>query len=117
MHEFRIRLLQALSAALRSRADLVAENLLLRRQLAVLARPSRNRPPLRGRDKLLWVLARRVCAAWRHHLVLVRPDTVVRWNHRAWKLWRGKIPAASIRTVAFDFSRRACCSGRLSSWC
>src|SRR3712207_5196343 len=36
--------------ALRSRGDLVAENLLLRQQLAVLSRPSRERPRLRTRD-------------------------------------------------------------------
>ncbi len=46
-------LLGALRALLSSRADLAAENLLLRHQLAVLARPTRERPPFRSRDKLL----------------------------------------------------------------
>jgi CubicO group peptidase (beta-lactamase class C family) len=59
-------------------SDLVAENLLLRHQLAVLTRPTRKRPHLCARDKLLWVLARRCCTAWRRHLVLVQPETVVR---------------------------------------
>ena len=36
-----------------ARADLAAENLLLRHQLAVVARPTRQRPQRRGRDKLL----------------------------------------------------------------
>ena len=48
--------------ALRSRADLVAENLLLRQQLAVLTRPTHKHPRLRTRDKLFWVLVR---AIWR----------------------------------------------------
>ena len=52
MIELLILLLGALRATLRSRADLVAENLLLRHQLAVLTRPDRKRPPLRIRDKL-----------------------------------------------------------------
>jgi hypothetical protein len=45
----------------RPRQDLVAENLLLRHQLAVLTRPTRTRPRahLRIWDKLFWVLARR----------------------------------------------------------
>ena len=91
MIEFFVLLLGALRALLSSPADLVAENLLLRHQLAVLTRPGRKRPPLRARDTLLWVLARRLCPDWRRHLVLVRPETVVRWHRRAWNLvWRWK---------------------------
>ena len=91
MIELLILLLKVLRATLRSRADLAAENLLLRHQLAVLTRPGRKRPPLRVRDKLVWILARRLCGDWRRHLVLVRPDTVVRWHRHAWKLvWRWK---------------------------
>ena len=79
MLESLMLLLALVRAALRPRAGLVAENLLLRHQLAVLTRPTRRRPRLRARDKLLWVLARRCCTAWCRHLVLVQPETVVRW--------------------------------------
>jgi transposase InsO family protein len=82
-------LLASLWGAVRDRSDLVAENLLLRHQLAVLTRPARRRPRLRAQDKLLWVLARRLRRDWRRHLVLVRPETVVGWHRRAWRLvWR-----------------------------
>jgi transposase InsO family protein len=82
-------LLAVLRAALRDRSALLAENLLLRHQLAVLTRPTRRRPRLRTRDKLLWVLARRLRRDWRQHLVFVRPETVVRLHRRAWRLfWR-----------------------------
>jgi hypothetical protein len=77
----------------RSRHDLVLENLLLRHQLAVLTRPTRTRPRVRLRtwDKLLGVLARRVCAGWREHLAIVTPETVVRWHRQGWRLcWRWK---------------------------
>jgi hypothetical protein len=57
-------LLAVLRAALRDRGDLLTENLLLRHQLAVLTRPTRRRPRLRPRDKLLWVLARRLRRDW-----------------------------------------------------
>ncbi len=86
-------LLLAGRGQLRSRQDLVVENLLLRHQLAVLTRPTRRRPRprLRAWDKLVWMLARRFCAAWRTHLVLVTPDTVVRWHRQSWRLfWRWK---------------------------
>ena len=71
----------------------MAENLLLRHQLAVLTRPTRTQPRARLRiwDKLLWVLARRLCAAWREHLAFVTPDTVVRWHRQGWRLfWHWK---------------------------
>ena len=55
MLELLALLLGALRALLSSRADLVAENLLLRHQLAVLTRPTRKRPSLRTRDRLLWL--------------------------------------------------------------
>ena len=89
MCELLALLLASLRGAVRDRTDLVAENLLLRHQLAVLTRPTRRRPRLRTRDRLLWVLARRLRRDWHRHLVLVRPETVVRWHRRAWRLfWR-----------------------------
>jgi putative transposase len=83
----------AVLAWLRPRRDLMADNLLLRHQLAVLTRPTRTRAraPLHLWDKLFWVLARRFCAGWREHLRIVTPDTVVRWHRQGWRLfWRWK---------------------------
>jgi hypothetical protein len=67
------------------RRDLVAENLLLRHQLAGLTRPIRTRPRARLHiwDKLLCVTARRWCAGWREHRAIVTPDTVVGWHQSA----------------------------------
>ncbi|HVG95417.1 MAG TPA: hypothetical protein VNK05_00795 [Chloroflexota bacterium] len=77
--------------ALQAAADvLVVVNLLLRQQLAVALR-SRRRPRLTRRDRLFWVLARWLSREWRRHLVLVRPDTVVRWHRQGRRLfWRGR---------------------------
>src|SRR2546422_571949 len=90
MWELLAALFHFLRASRRSRGDLVLENVLLRHHLAVLTRPTRKRPPIRRRDRLVWVLARRLCRDWRRHLVLVRPETVVGWHRRAWRLvrWR-----------------------------
>lgn len=62
------------------RQDLVFENLLLRHQLAVLTRPTRVQPHARLRlwDKLIWILARRLCTGWRKHLAFVTPDMAPR---------------------------------------
>jgi transposase InsO family protein len=92
-----------LRAALRDRRDLVTENLLLRHQLAVLTRPTRRRPRLRRRDKLVWILARGLCRDWRRHLVVVRPATVVAWHRRGWRLlwwWRSRCPLGRPRLSA-----------------
>jgi putative transposase len=76
-------------AILRDRGALVVENLLLRQRLAILTRPTRRRPRLGARDKLFWVLARLARRDWRRHLVVVRPETVIRWHRQAWRLfWR-----------------------------
>src|SRR5262252_10782191 len=81
-------LLATLVAAVRHRQRLVVENLLLRRQLQVALR-SQRRPRLRARDKLFWLLVRRLHQDWRRHLLLVRPETVLGWHRRGWRLfWR-----------------------------
>ena len=77
MLDYLVLLTDLIRAALRSRRELVAENLLLRQQLAVLTRPTRKRARLRVHDKLFWVLARRLVDDWRRHLVIVRPEAVV----------------------------------------
>ena len=85
-------LLTALSSLLRSRSDLVLENLALRQQLAVLqGRRPRRRMTASGR--LFWVALLRLWPNWRQVLILVRPETVVRWHRtgfRAFWRWRSR---------------------------
>jgi len=105
MFELLSLVLLAVRGLVRPRQDLVLENLLLRHQLAVLTRPTRTRPRLRLRtwDKLVWVFARRFCAGWRNHLVLVAPDTVVRWHRQGWRLfwrWQTRHPGGRPRVSA-----------------
>ena len=57
------------------------ENLLLRQQPAVALRTDR-RPRLRWHERLIWVVARGLVTGWRRHLVLVQPETVLRWHRR-----------------------------------
>jgi hypothetical protein len=95
MLEYLLLLLSLLRATVRARDALVAENLLLRHQLAVLTRPTRKQPRLRARDKFFWVVVRPVRRDWRRHLVLVRPESVIRWHGQAWRLfwrWRSRGP-------------------------
>src|SRR3712207_6623857 len=95
-------LLGTLASLTRDRQDLLIENLLLRQQLTVALR-SRPRPKLRTRDRLFWVWARLLGRSWGHHLVLVRPETVIRWHRRGWRLfwaWRSRQPGGRPRLSA-----------------
>jgi transposase InsO family protein len=89
MLEYLLLLIDLFRALLRSRSALIAENLLLRQQLAALTRPTRQRPRLRTRDKLFWIGACLARRDWRRHLVVVRPETVIGWHRLGWRLlWR-----------------------------
>ena len=82
-----IRLVRSL---LTGRVTVAAENLALRQQLAALQRKS-TRPQLSARDRLFWVLLARWFRDWRSWLVIVQPDTVVRWHRQGFRLfWRWK---------------------------
>jgi transposase InsO family protein len=76
----------------RSRASLQAEVLVLRHQLLVCERQYRGqRLPLRASDRLLWVCLSRIWPGWRRALVLVQPETVLRWHRQGFRLyWRWK---------------------------
>src|SRR5206468_4749582 len=87
MLEYLLLLFSLVRATVRDREALVAENLLLRHQLAVLTRATRRRPRLRVRDKLFWVVVRALRRDWRRHLVVVRPESVIRWHHQAWRFF------------------------------
>src|SRR3989441_5018082 len=66
------------------RRQLALENLALRQQLAVYKRMAR-RPKLRRSDRLFWVWLARVWVGWRQSLVIVTPDTVLRWHRRRFR--------------------------------
>jgi putative transposase len=62
------------------------ENLALRQQLAAV---KGRRPQTRFRvaDKLFWVMLRRLWPRWKQALILVQPETVVRWHRAGFKLY------------------------------
>jgi putative transposase len=72
----------------RSRRQLVVENATLRHQLNVLRRGS-GRPRLRLRDRLRLLLSASLLPAWRDAIVIVQPETILRWHRSAYRLfWR-----------------------------
>lgn len=79
----------------RSKSALIAENALLRQQLNVMRRQV-ARPRVRPLDRLLLVLLVRCVRAWRDALLIVQPDTLLRWHRAGLRLvWRAKSRATS----------------------
>ena len=76
--------------ATHSRRALAAENLFLRKQLALYQ--ERSVKPRRADDAARWMMAtlsRMFC--WRDALVNVKADTLIRWHRRGFRLfWRWK---------------------------
>jgi putative transposase len=66
------------------------ENLALRQQLAVYKRTA-ARPRLRRTDRLFWVALARVWADWKKPLIIVTPDTVLRWRRRRFREYWTKL--------------------------
>ena len=78
----------ALLRSFRSRRSLLIENLVLRQQLAIV-KAKHKRPKLRAFDKLFWVTIRKLWSGWEHSLLIVKPETVVRWHMAGFRLyWR-----------------------------
>src|SRR5437899_10304116 len=75
-------LLRSIGLICRGHRAVALENLALRQQLAALTRTTR-RPQLRTRDRLFWILLAKAWQQWRTAIMIVQPDTVVRW-HRQW---------------------------------
>ena len=81
-------LLWVIAATIRPKVLLVADNLWLRKQLVVLPR-RKPRPRLEEADRRFWILACRWFSGWRTSLLIVKPETVLRWHREGWRTyWR-----------------------------
>jgi putative transposase len=85
-------LLATLSSIFRSRAALELENLALRHQIGVLQRSAAKRPKLTSGDRLLWICLSRLWRDWRSALAIVKPETVIAWHRKGFRLfWTWKV--------------------------
>jgi putative transposase len=74
----------------RSKLELVLENMLLRQQLIVMKRQLK-RPQLSWRDRTLFILLSSRLRTWKQALVIVQPDTVLRWHRDLFRwVWTRK---------------------------
>jgi len=83
-------LLQCLIGYGKSKTWLVLENLCLKQQLAVLTR-KQQRPKMLDRDRRFWIILSHWFSRWRECLLIVKPETVLRWHQKGWRAyWRWK---------------------------
>ena len=82
-----LSLLLTLRTWARSRAALQLEVLALRHQLQVLQRARPRRLRLAQPDRCLWVMLSRFWTEWRTALQIVKPETVIAWHRRGFRLW------------------------------
>jgi len=75
-----------LRSAVRTRRELALENLALRQQLAVW-KARQPRPRLTEMDRIFWIVLSSLWKNWRSSLQVVRPETVVRWHRRGFRLY------------------------------
>jgi transposase InsO family protein len=83
-----LKLFSTLISRFKKTFNLALENLALRQQLAIMKRSSK-RPRLHVRARLFWVSLSRLWSGWQDALIVVKPNTVVRWHRKGFKLfWR-----------------------------
>ena len=84
--------LLSIGSFLRSQKALQAEVVALRHQVLVLRRQlGGRRIQLTEGDRILWAWLSRIWPEWRRDLVVVQPETVLRWHRRGFRLyWRWK---------------------------
>ena len=83
-------LLKVAFSGLKSRRNLLLENLTLRHQLLVFSRGTK-RPRLTPLDRALWAWLTHSWTDWRSRLCFVQPSTVICWHRAGVRLfWRWK---------------------------
>ncbi len=71
---------------LKLNSRLAIENLALRQQLAIM-KQSIHRPKICKRDRLFWAILSRLWYGWKNVLIVVQPETVIRWHSKGFKLY------------------------------
>ncbi len=81
-------LLRCTAAFFRSHNEQAIVELTLRQQLATYTLTG-SKPNITPLDRALWVALSRFWPRWKDTLVIVKPDTVIRWHRKGFRLyWR-----------------------------
>jgi putative transposase len=74
----------------KSKAQIQLENLFLRKQVEILSR-SNKRVRIKSTDRIFFSLSKILLSNWKDNLVIVKPETVIKWHRKGFKLlWKIK---------------------------
>ena len=74
----------------KSKTQLQLENMFLRKQLEIYGR-SNKRSVIKISDRVFFSLAKGLLNNWKDNLVIVKPETVIKWHRKGFKLfWKMK---------------------------
>jgi len=99
-------LLGTIADLAKGKSELLVENALLRQQLIILRRQVK-RPACRKTDRFLLLLLARMLRTWKQALLIVQPETLLRWHRELFRLfWKhtskadSRQPKLSPETIA-----------------
>jgi putative transposase len=105
MRSILISLISTVLASFRTRLALQTEILALRHQMIVLRRSVSSRPKLCAWYRFLWICLLRFWPEWRSALVIVKPDTVIAWHRKGFRLfwsWKSRRGRSGRPTISRD---------------
>ena len=115
----------ALRVMSRKQEQLILENVALRQQIGVPQGGGR-RLRVGKRDRVFWVWLSKLWEGWRSGLVIVQPETVLKWHRQGFKVywrWRSKSGKAGgpqidleIRQLIRQMSRENAGGGLISAY-
>ena len=80
----------AITDLTKGKSELLVENALLRQQLIILHRQVK-RPVCKKTDRFLLLLLAKMLRTWKQALLIVQPETVLRWHRELFRLfWKHK---------------------------
>ena len=89
MFEFAKSLLFSIKSLFKTRTGLILEITVLRHQLNIYKR--HKKPKLKNRDRMIFIALSRIWNDWKSMIVIVKPETVLRWHRKGFKMyWRWK---------------------------
>ena len=88
-------LLGTITDLAKGKSELLVENALLRQQLIILRRQVK-RPACKKTDRFLMLLLAKILRTWKQTLLIVQPETLLRWHRELFRLfWKHKSKADS----------------------
>jgi len=107
-----LNILKALLGYFKSHEQLVQENLMLRQQVIILERTVKK-PKLRNSDRFLLAWISQTCLTWKNALIIVKPETVIKWHRAGFRLfwkWKSRVRIGRRRKNAEirDLIRKMC---------